>query len=82
MDRIKYGRPSASGFLKQVSKFTKTGRFVSWTFCILDVLYPGCSVTGCLVTGRFVTGRYVIGRSVGVPFWQCGDIVSKIINYF
>jgi hypothetical protein len=38
MDRIKYARPSASGFLKQVSKFIKTGRFVSWTFCILDVL--------------------------------------------
>ena len=53
------------------------GRFVSWTFrywtfgnwtfCILDVLYPGCSVTGRLVTGRFVTGRYVTGRFVGVP---------------
>jgi hypothetical protein len=59
------------------------GRFVSWTFrywtfgnwtfCILDVLYPGCSVTGRLVTGRFVTGRYVTGRYVtgrfvGEPF--------------
>jgi hypothetical protein len=58
------------------------GRFVSWTFCnwtfgnwtfgILDVLYPGRSVTGPLVTGRyvtgrFVTGRYVTGRFVGVP---------------
>jgi hypothetical protein len=56
MDRIKYARPLASGFFKQVFKFTKTGRFVSltfcnwkfgnWTFCIMDVLYPGRSVTG------------------------------------
>jgi hypothetical protein len=83
MDRIKYALPSASGFLKQIFNFTKTGRFVSWTFrswtfcnwtfgnwtfCILDVLYPGCSVTGRLVTGRFVTGRYVTGRFVGVPY--------------
>jgi hypothetical protein len=74
MDRIKYVRLSASGFLKQVFKLTKTGRFVSWTFCILDirnwtfgnwtfcildVLYPGCSVTS--VTGRLVTGRFVTG---------------------
>jgi hypothetical protein len=41
--------------------------FGNWTFCILDVLYPGRSVTGRLVTGRFVTGRYVTGRFVGVP---------------
>jgi hypothetical protein len=54
-------------FFKQVFKFTKTGRFVSWTFCILDVLYPGCSVTGRLVTGHFVTGRYATGRFVGEP---------------
>ncbi len=40
---------------------------MSWTFCILDVLYPGRSVTGRLVTGRFVTGRYVTGRFVGEP---------------
>jgi hypothetical protein len=39
MDRIKYAQPSASGFLKQVSKFKKKldvlcpGRLVSWTFC-------------------------------------------------
>jgi hypothetical protein len=56
---------SAFGFLKQVSKFTKNWTFVSWTFCILDVLYPGRSVTGC-----FVTGRYVTGRSVGAPSWR------------
>ena len=41
--------------------------FGNWTFCILDVLYPGRSVTGRLVTGRFVTGRYVTGRFVGEP---------------
>ncbi len=68
MNHIKYARLSASGFLKQVFKFTETGRFVSRTFCILDVLYPGSSVNGRLVTGRFVTGRYVTGRFVGVPF--------------
>jgi hypothetical protein len=34
-------------------------------FCILDVLYPGRSVTGLLVTGRYVTGRFV-----GVPLFS------------
>jgi hypothetical protein len=62
------------------------GRFVSWTFCnwmfgnwtfcILDVLYPGRSVTGRLVTGRFVTERYVTGRSVGVC-WECSTEDAK-----
>ncbi len=65
------------------------GHFVSWTFynwtfgnwkfCILDVLYPGCSVTqrlvtGRLVTGRFVTGRYVTGHFVGVPIPNLGIV--------
>ncbi len=36
--------------------------YKNWTFCVLDVLYPGRSVIGRLVTGRFVTGRYVTGR--------------------
>jgi hypothetical protein len=55
-----------------------------WTFCVLDVLYPGHSVTGRLVTGRFVswtfcildvlypgrsvTGRLVTGRFVSWTF--------------
>jgi hypothetical protein len=64
--------------LKQVFKFTKTGRFVSWTFCnlkfgnwtfcILDGSVTGRLVIGRLVTGRFVTGRYVTVRFMGVPF--------------
>jgi hypothetical protein len=41
--------------------------FGKWTFCILDILYPGRFVTGRLVTGCFITGRYVTGRFVGVP---------------
>ncbi len=42
--------------------------FGKWTFSILDVLYPGRSVTGRLETGCFVTRRSVIGRFVSVPF--------------
>jgi hypothetical protein len=41
MQRIKYAMSDIfceTDFFKQVFKFTKTGRFVSWTFCILDVL--------------------------------------------
>ncbi len=41
MDRIKYVISDIfceKGFFKQVFKFTKTGRFVSWMFCNLDVL--------------------------------------------
>ncbi len=57
--------------------------YKNWTFCVLDVLYPGRSVTGRLdiwtfcildvfypgrsVTGRLVTGRFVTGRFVGEP---------------
>ncbi len=33
--------------------------FKNWTFCVLDVLYPGHPVTGRLVNGRFVSGRFV-----------------------
>ncbi len=53
------------------------------TFCNLDGLKPGHSVTGRLVngrfvTGRFVTGRYVTGRLVGVP--ACHYSLMYLIN--
>ncbi len=34
-------------------------KFGKWTFCILNVLYSGLSVTRRLVTGCFVIGRFV-----------------------
>jgi hypothetical protein len=67
MDRITHGphnawMHNAQHIRNTFFKFTKTVRFVSWTFCnwtfgnwlffILDVLYPGRSVTERLVTGR------------------------------
>ncbi len=34
--------------------------YKNWTFCVLDVLHPGRSVTGRLVTGRFVFWTFCI----------------------
>ncbi len=42
-------------------------------FCILDVLYPGRSVTERLVIGRFVTGSYVTGRFAILAYKSGGN---------
>jgi hypothetical protein len=95
MAHIKYARPSASGFVKQIFNLQKLDIFLlevvlypghsvnwpfgNWTFCILDVLYPRRSVTGRLVTGGFVTGRYVTGSFVGVPVFHIGAMALENI---
>jgi hypothetical protein len=57
-------------FFNQVSsfKFAKTGRFMSQTFCILDVLYPDCFVSWTFYNWTFGNWTFcILDVSVGDP---------------
>jgi hypothetical protein len=58
--KLSYRMPRLQNLQVTKRPFTKRPDYKTWTFCVLDVLYSGCSVTGHFVAGRFVSRTFCI----------------------